>query len=91
MESSSWQIRIFDGGKEIDCKWLPFSLSSSEFETLLCRLLSSYYTEDDILRGSLRRNMRDYLPIFECIREENEVRLGLDPFIIARRVVESSS
>lgn len=90
MNRSYWQIRLFSGDNEIASWKFASQLSTLEIELLLSRLLAKHYSDGDILRGSIRKNMNDYLPIFECIRDENEVRLGLDPFITARLVTESS-
>ena len=66
MSKRVWQIRGWDGNKLIFERKIPVGMMSErEVRTLLQRLYSRHLTDEEIYRGSLRRNQKEHATFFE--------------------------
>jgi hypothetical protein len=87
---SPWKITGYDGSRQIYNGEAPSILTEEEIVTMLQRLAARHLSHEEVIAASLRKNLRGYSGLLECIIDRggkgNTVMLGnTNPHYIAFR------
>jgi hypothetical protein len=91
MPTPPWRITGYDGATEIYSGEAPSILTEEEIATMLQRLAARHLSHEEVVAASLRKNLRGYPGLLECIIDRagekgNSVMLGnTNPHYIAFR------
>ena len=90
MPNPPWTITGYDGTNKIYSGEAPGILTEEEIATMLQRLAARHLSHEEVISASLRKNLRGYAPLLECIidragKNGNSVTVGSDPYYIAFR------
>ena len=80
-----WFIKGYRSLEEFTSLTISGGLSTTEISRILKLLYAQHLTTEEIRRSSLRKNMRDYIPLLETRVKGSTVEIGENPHFIARR------
>jgi hypothetical protein len=81
--SGEWRIKLWDGQSVVCEEIMPGHMSEREILRTLERLACRHLSPTEIIRSSLRRNHRDYVPLLEGSSGGRPIHIGQNPHYTA--------